>query len=270
MMYEQASGYQRHNVRLYSKAAESLGRALIRPTQALGALVRPDGVLEAIGDGQQGSDVVPNGESLWCTKTGWAADTWDDMHFTLRFGPSMKFHGHRDHGSMTWFTFGIPVLSDRGLYDKERNARYAYAHAMAAHSVFEPVGAPNLNPDTEGEKLTDTSFRLTGSDDGISRTRTASFTRERLTVRDEGSGAKEWIQHFQLAPGWTPTRTGAIHESGATLRINCPRWKAVKVEAFPDWRTSVPAWDLQCRVSAKKGDDVRITTTLTVNPPVDG
>jgi len=270
MMYEQASGYQLLNVRLYSKAAERLGRPLVRPAAALAALVRPDGVLEAIGDGQPTTGTPPSGESLWCTKTGWAASTVDDMHFTLRFGPSMKFHGHRDHGSMTWFTYGIPVLSDRGLYDKERNARYQYAHAMAAHSVFEPVGLPNLNPDTEGERLTDTSFQLTGSHDGIDRTRTVTFTRERLTVRDEGSGAKEWIQHFQLAPGWTPTRTGARHESGATLTIDCPRWKAVEVEAFTAWRTAVPAWDLQCRVTAKKGEDARATTTLTVNPSVDG
>ncbi|MFM8774034.1 MAG: hypothetical protein ACKOFP_09430 [Actinomycetota bacterium] len=270
MMYEQASGYQLHNVRLYSKAAEHLGRPLVRPVKALGALVRPDGVLEAIGDGQPTSDTAPNGEPLWCAETGWAAGTVEDMHFTLRFGPPVNDHGHRDHGSMTWFTYGIPILSDRGLYDKDRDARYRYAHDMAAHSVFEPVGSPNINPDTVGERLSDTSFRLRGTDDGITRDRTVTFTRSRLVARDVGSGAREWIQHFQLAPGWTPTRTGARHESGATLTIDCPRWKAVEVEAFTAWRTAVPAWDLQCRVTAKKGEDARATTTLTVNPSVDG
>jgi len=270
MMFEQASGYQLHNVRLYSKAADRLERPLYRPIRALGALVRPDGVLEAIGDGQPTTDTAPNGESLWCTRTGWAADTVDGMHFTLRFGPKMKFHGHLDHGSMTWFTLGIPVISDRGLYDKERNARFDYAHSMSAHSVFEPVGHPDLNPDTEAEQLSDTSFRLRDSDEGIKRERTVTFEGERLTVRDEGSGTKEWIQHFQLAPGWRPTKTGAVHESGASLAIDCPRWKAVKVEAFTAWRTVSPAWDLQCRVAPKGGDTARITTTLTVTPPIDG
>lgn len=270
MMFEQASGYQLHNVRLYSKAADRLGEPLEEPQRALGALVRPDGVLEAIGDGQPSLDAAPNGESLWCTKTGWAAATVEDMHFTLRFGPRMNFHGHRDHGSMTWFTYGIPVLSDRGLYDKERGDRFEFAHSMAAHSVFEPLGVPQLNPETTAQRLSDTSFRLRDSDEGVTRQRTVTFSRARLTVRDEGTGAKEWIQHFQLAPGWKPTNTGAIHESGATLTISCPRWKAVKVESFTAWRTAVSAWDLQCRVDAKKGKTAQAAATLAVNPPVDG
>lgn len=269
MMLEQASGYQLHNVRLYSKAAYRLGKPLEQPLRALGALVRPDGVLEAIGDGQPSLDASPNGESLWCPKTGWAAATVDDMHFTLRFGPRMRFHGHRDHGSMTWFSYGIPVLSDRGLYDKERDRRFEFAHSMAAHSVFEPLGVSQLNPETDAERLSPTSFRLRDADEGVTRERTVTFSRGRLTVRDQGTGAKEWIQHFQLSPGWKPTGTGAIHESGATLTVSCPRWKAVKVEAFTGWRTAVTAWDLQCRVEAK-GKVARIATTVTVNPPVDG
>ncbi|MBU6311369.1 MAG: hypothetical protein KGN38_02455 [Actinomycetales bacterium] len=270
MMFEQASGYQLHNVRLYAKAAERLGETLEQPQRALGALVRPDGVLEAIGDGQPSLDAAPNGESLWCARTGWAAATVDEMHFTLRFGPRMQFHGHRDHGSMTWFTYGIPVLSDRGHYDKERGDRFEFAHSMAAHSVFEPLGVPQLNPETTAQRLSDTSFRLRDTDEGVTRQRTVTFSRARLTVRDEGTGAKEWIQHFQLAPGWKPTDTGAIHKSGATLTISCPRWKAVKVESFTAWRTAVSAWDLQCRVEAKKGKTAQVATTLAVTPPVDG
>ena len=270
MMFEQASGYQLHNVRLYSKVADLLGEPLVAPLRALGALVRPDGILEAIGDGQPTLDAAPNGESLWCAKTGWAAATADDMHFTLRFGPRMKFHGHRDHGSMTWFTNGIAVLSDRGLYDKERGDRFEFAHSMAAHSVFEPLGVPHLNPDTDAQRLGPMSFRLREADDRITRERTVTFGSDRLTVRDEGTGAKEWIQHFQLAPGWRPTASGARHDSGATLTISCPKWKAVKVEAFTAWRTAVTAWDLQCRVEAKGGTVARITTTVTVSPPVDG
>ena len=265
MMYEQSSGYQLHNVRLYQKAARLLESDLGRPEDALGALVRPDGVLEAIGDGQPRTDTAPNGKALWCRETGWAAATVEGMHFTLRFGPKMGFHGHRDHGSMTWFAQGIPVLSDRGLYDKSRGERYSFAHSMAAHSVFEPVDDPKINPDTFGTRLSPTFFRLEDSDNEISRKRVVQFFPSRLIVRDSGSGSKEWIQHWQLAPGWTPTRTGAVHESGAKLAIDCRNLKAVRVEAVTGWRRAVTAWDMQCHVPARK-DVAQVTTTLTVTP----
>ena len=265
MMFEQSSGYQLHNVRLYLKAARLLESDLGRPEDALGALVRPDGVLEAIGDGQPRTDTPPNGKALWCAKTGWAAATVEGMHFTLRFGPRMAYHGHRDHGSMTWFTKGIPVLSDRGLFDKSRGDRYAFEHSMAAHSVFEPVGHEKINPDTYGTRLSPTSFRLEDSDDGISRKRVVDFYPSRIVVRDSGRGAKEWIQHWQLAPGWTPTRTGAVHESGARLTIDCKNLKAVRVQSVTAWRRAVTAWDMQCHVDAR-GKDAQATTTLTVLP----
>ena len=267
MMAEQASGYQLHNVSLYESLAEDLGKPLAMPMRALGALVRPDGVLEAIGDGVPTSGLTPNGESLWCPQSGWAAGTDEGMHFTLRFGPRMRLHGHRDHGGMTWFTRGVPVLSDRGLYDKHRDSRYVFAHSMAAHSVFEPVGHESHNPDSKGLRLSSTAFRVRGSDAGIERERVVTFGRDRLVVRDKGSGADEWIQHFQLAPGWRPTKTGAIHESGMTLEVDCPRLKAVRVEMFTGWRQAVKAWDLQCRVESDKGQPVRLVTTLTVSPP---
>jgi hypothetical protein len=266
MMREQSSTYQQHNLRLWSKTADQLDVKLTKEERALGALVRPDGVLEAIGDGQPSSGLTPNGESLWCTDTGWAAGMAGDSHFTLRFGPPMDYHGHRDHGGITWFALGTPVLSDRGLFSKDRGSRFTYAHSMAAHSVFEPVGSPRYDPDTDGRRLSNRSFVVSDAADGISRERRVDFAPTTLVVRDRGTGAKEWIQHWQLAPGWEPTSDGAVHdEAGLTLNIDCPRMKAVKVEAFTAWRVAVDAWDLQCRVSAnRKG--AQIATTLTVTP----
>lgn len=269
MMWEQSSTYQEHNVSLWDRAARILHVDLAKPEFALGALVRPDGVLEAIGDGQPRAGMTPNGGSLWCESTGWAAGTLDDStHFTLRFGPRVAYHGHRDRGSMTWFALGTPVLSDRGLYDKRRDARFAFAESMAAHSVFEPVGSPRHNPDTWGTRISNREFRLSDSSEGISRDRVVEFGSDTLTVRDRGVGAKEWIQHWQLAPGWKPTSTGAVHpERGLVLTVDCQRLKAIKVEAFTAWRTAEDAWDLQCRVDAdRKRGDGRQTTVLTVAP----
>jgi len=266
MMREQSSTYQQHNLRLWNKVAHALGLDLTREERALGALVRPDGVLEAIGDGQPSTGLAPNGAQLWCRETGWAAGTVDDAHFTLRFGPPMDYHGHRDRGAITWFALGVPVLSDRGLFSKDRGSRYDFAHAMAAHSVFEPVGSPKYDPFTSGTRISDREFVFADSGDGLSRERRVEVNSTSLVVRDRGTGAKEWIQHWQLAPGWTPAPGGAVHEeAGISLAIDCPRLKAVKVEAFTAWRTAVDAWDLQCRVSADR-TGARATTTLKVTP----
>lgn len=262
MMREQSSTYQQHNLRLWNKVAAGLGEDLTREKRALGALVRPDGVLEAIGDGQPASGLQPNGESLWCRETGWAAGMVGDSHFTLRFGPAMDFHGHLDHGSLTWFALGTPVLSDRGLFSKDRGSRYDFAHAMAAHSVFEPVGSPRYDPVSSGTRVSDREYVVTDAEGGIARERRVELSPTKLVVRDRGTGAREWIQHWQLAPGWTPAPGGAVHEeAGLTLTLDCPRLKPVKVEAFTAWRTAVDAWDLQCRVNTGS-----ITTTLTVAP----
>jgi hypothetical protein len=268
MMREQSSTYQEHNVSLWDRAARLLDVDLRVQRDALGALVRPDGVLEAIGDGQPMTHVPPNGKELWCPGPGWAAATREGMHYVLRFGPSVDYHGHLDHGAATWFTQGVAVLSDRGLYGKERDARFTYARGMSAHSVFEPIGAPSYDPDTRAVRLGIDRFEMTDEQGGISRTRTITIGDTSLTVDDRGKGARSWIQHWQLAPGWTPTADGAVHEeAGLALTVDCSSLRPVKVESFVARRTAVMAWDLQCLVKGKAGsDEVRQRTTLTVGP----
>lgn len=266
MMWEQSSTYQEHNVSLWQRTARVLEVDLTEPEFALAALVRPDGVLEAIGDGQPEADLVPNGETLWCPDTGWAAGSPDAAtHYTIHFGPAASRHGHNDHGGITWFAFDTAVLSDRGLFDKKRDRRFDFAKSMAAHSVFEPIGADWYSPSTTGKRLGRTGYLLTDGDGSIARERTIEVSANRLTVRDRGTGAKSWIQHWQLAPGWNPTATGAVHDGGATLTIDCANLKAVKVEAFTAWRTATTAWDMQCRMTASN-KKAAMTTTLTVSP----
>jgi Heparinase II/III-like protein len=267
MMREQSSSYQEHNVSLWQRASRTIPVDISSAEAALGALVRPDGVLESIGNGQPRSGMTPSGAKLWCKDTGWAAGTLDDStHFILRFGPEVRFHGHPDRGGITWFALGVPVLSDRGLYDKTRNARYAFAHSMASHSVFEPVGFPSYDPNAQGTRLSDREYVVSDSGAGLSRERRVEFRPTSITVRDRGTGAGKWIQHWQLAPGWQPTSGGAVHRgSELKLTLDCPRMKAVRVEAFPAWRTAVDAWDLQCRVTADRSG-ARLATTLTVSP----
>lgn len=261
MMFEQSSTYQRHNVRLWSKAAAMIGMDFAAPIRALGALVRPDGVLEAIGSGNPVTGMSPNGENLWCPNVGWAAGMVSDAHYIVRFGPQMDYHGHRDHGAVTWYAAGVPVLSDRGLYDKSAGPRRDFAEGMAAHSVLEPVGIPTYNPESRAIRRSGPRFIIRDSDAGVTRVRDVRIAAKRLTVRDRATGASSYIQHWQLAPGWQPTATGAVHAGGATLRVDCPNLRAVRVESFPGWRKAERAWDLQCRFD---GSTLDATTVLTV------
>jgi hypothetical protein len=268
MVYEQSTGYHALNVSLWSDFPELAAAELTAAKAALAALIRPDGVLEMIGNGQSRVG-RPSGGRLWCAATGWAANTVGGMHYILRFGPATNGHGHSDHGAPTWFTAGIPVLSDRGLYDKVRDARRTYATGMSAHSVLEPVGVTGYKPVTSGRRIGANSYVLRDDTAGIARTRTIRFNRRALTVTDVAASERpdaavqQWVQHWHLAPGWRPTHYGARHPSGRRLIVRCSGGvlSPQPVEAYPAWRTAVRAWDLQCRAT---GSDIRLETTLKV------
>ena len=265
MAHEQSSGYQALNVSLWSEVADLLRYKLSGPRYALRALARPDGVLENIGDGTAPA-VVPNGQRLLCPQVGWAANTLrGHTQYVLRFGPKATLHGHSDHGAVTWFVHGIPVLSDRGLYDKTRDDRFTYARGMAAHSVLEPLGV-TINPATQAKRLDDDQYRLVDVTAGIQRERTIKIAPRGIAVTDvasSGDSTQEWVQHWQLAPGWTPTTGGAVYTDGTRLVVTCQggTLSAVAVESYPSWREIQPAWDLQCRAL---GSAIRLHTMLEV------
>jgi hypothetical protein len=263
MAQEQSSGYQALNVSLWSEVADLLDYKLSGPRYALRALARPDGVLENIGDGLAPA-VEPNGQRLWCPLAGWAANTLPGQtHYVLRFGPRTALHGHSDHGAATWFAQGIPVLSDRGLYDKTRNERLKYARGMAAHSVLEPLNV-TINPATRANRLDDNQYRLVDDTAGIRRERMIKIAPRGIAVTDiasSGNPGQEWVQHWQLAPGWTPTDGGAVYTDGTRLVVTCRggTLTAVAVESYPNWRQIQSAWDLQCRTT---GSAIRLHTML--------
>ena len=265
MAHEQSSGYQALNLSLWSEVADLLHYKLSGPRYALRALARPDGVVENIGDGTTPA-VEPNGKRLWCPLAGWAANTLPGhTQYVLRFGPKTTLHGHSDHGAVTWFVQGIPVLSDRGLYDKTRNDRLTYARGMASHSVLEPLNV-TINPATRAKRLDDNEYQLLDDTFGIRRERTIKIAPRGIAVTDiasSGNSGQEWIQHWQLAPGWAPTSGGAVYTDGTRLAVTCQggTLSAVAVESYPSWRQIQPAWDLQCRAF---GSAIRLHTTLAV------
>ncbi len=296
MSAEQSTTYHRLNVNTWQRALRSLRTAEVaKPMSiterideaelALLKLTRPDGILEAIGDGNERDlgallasvDDTMSETALWCKSRGWAANrtAWpgvvdDDslIHYTLRFGPSRRAHGHDDHGSMTWFARGVPVLSDRGLFDKASSDRNRWAKSQAAHSTFEPVGRAMRATTRAGRAVTTAgidSYRLITEHNGVSRTRLVEFSLidPVLRVQDFGSSRydRQWMQHWQLAPEWLPVEGAsfadpiASHPDGLWLYAGCHdgvtmRPSVSTVESFPLRRKAIPAMHLRCGAMA--------------------
>lgn len=326
MSVEQSTNYHLLNVQLWERSLRAIAESSVDAAQIVGErihqaelatvqLMRPDHVLEAIGDGNEvtinparlGVEEVSSPTRLWCGGRGWAANrsSWDDTatHYTLRFGPRRTFHGHDDHGSITWFTQGVPVFSDRGLYDKSRGQRFRWAQSRGAHTTLEP----------ERFAVEGTSKSVDMSDNATDRYRVAwkggplAWTREltiplhpqlipsvgddtsvddtvvplapltSLRAEDVATARfdQQWYQNWQLAPGWTvlerstPWEPAGVHEaSGLYLYGTCRsgidmRMTPRPVEAFPAWRTAVPATAFVC---GGRGREVRLDSLWVVTP----
>ena len=275
---EQSIAYQRANMYMWASANRQFKTEVVpASTLALGAsslaaLARPDGVLESVGDGATGQLVVPSGKSLWCPKSGFAVRTTATDHFILRGGPARWAHGHEDHGSMTWFSSGVPVLSDRGRAPKTDAVALAWSRSMPAHSTFEPVGQTKSGY-TRMQVAGPLRYRLTDAPGGSTRARDITFTARKISVTDTAAAPITdpltpwtWVQHWQLAPGWIPDATGATYTDGTRLDIVCSAGAltATAVTSYINESTPEAAWDVSCSAT---GTSVSVTTTLTVTPP---
>jgi len=268
MSDEQSSAYQWLNVATWKRVARNLSIPdASRPLLAARSLVRPDGVLEAIGDGGYRSGKRGGGE-LWCRDLGWAANTARGMHYTLRFGPRKTRHGHDDQGSLTWFTHGTAVLSDRGTAPKRRKRALDWSRGGTAHSIIER-GAPRVSSSTSGRRLAPDRFLLDGTDGS----REVTFSPDLLTVVDRVSAEdpSRWVQHWQFAPAWRPlldesgVATGdMVLPNGSRVRLEC-RESGILLAPVPVRVTSyagvvpVQAWDLQCR---SRGRSATFTSSI--------
>jgi hypothetical protein len=277
LSFEQSIAYQRLNMKLWANVSHQLKMDVLptgtyeRGLAALAALARPDGVLEAIGDGETGVFVTPSGARLWCPKSGFAADTIDDAHYVVRAGPKRYAHGHEDHGSMMWFAAGVPVLSDRGRAAKTDTVALSWSRSLAAHSVLEPLGQTTSGR-TRMEPTGASRFLFTDSPGGSTRTRGVKFHANSIYVVDRASVPLAdpltpwtWVQHWQLAPGWIPDATGATYLDGTRLDVVCRggTLASVPVMSYIDVQAPEAAWDITCTAS---GTSVVLATTLTVTP----
>lgn len=308
MTAEQSTTYHRLNVNLWRRSLAQLGAevdagldmgaAVRRGALATWQLTRPDRILDAIGTGNRlrivPSDLGVADDStlptrLYCPEQGWAANrsSWDDTatHYVLRFGPRPAVHGHEDRGALTWSAQGVPVFSDRGVFDRTRGDRWRWAQSAAAHSTFHGIGTTWRRPfratyerDSDADTYRVwTAYRRTSLERLYSIPLATDDTESVLRVSDTGRSAqsRQWYQRWQLDEGWTPLERStawepaAVHEStGLYLYGTCwsghyMRMSVTPVETFPAWRTSARAHALECG-----GFDrlVRLETLWVVSP----
>lgn len=308
MTTEQSTTYHRLNVNLWRRALAQLG-AEVDPEINLGdtvqkaalatwQLTRPDGVLDAIGNGNPvrvrptslglaDDSTVPT--LLYCPDEGWAANrtSWDDSatHYVLRFGPRPRAHGHEDRGALTWSPLGVPVFSDRGIFDRKRGERWRWARSAAAHSTFHGIGATWLRHfraayarvgEVDTYRVT-TAYRSDALERVFTIPMTADDTEAVLHVADTGRSlqSRQWYQRWQLDQGWIPLarltawEPAAVHaRTGLYLYGSCwsgiyMRMSVTPVETFPAWRKAVPAHSLECGGLDRT---VRMQTLWVVSP----
>lgn len=291
MSAEQSTNYHRLNVNLWRRslaqigaevdAALDLGTTVSRAALATWQLTRPDGVLDAIGNGNQKRidpadlDIVAGSAldtRLYCPDQGWAANrtSWDDTatHYVLRFGPRPAAHGHEDRGALTWTAMGVPVFSDRGVFDRSRGERWRWSQSPSAHSTFHGIGTTWRRPfkasyERAGGK---DAYRVWTSYRGDTLERVYAIemdpmaTEAALHVSDTGRStrARQWYQRWQLDQGWmplarrTPWEPAAVHPgTGMFLYGSCwsgmyMRMSVTPVETFPAWRSAVPTHSMEC------------------------
>lgn len=292
MTFEQSSGYHVHNVRLWSSLADevpgsALSAALLRARAALARLLRPDGVLPAIGNALpvvRPLGEAPSGTAMWCPQTGWAVysapRTLVPVHSVLRFGPSRRMHGHHDGGSFTWWlggADGIPVLSDPGLGFKEPASRAERARSRDAHTVFDRPARPFLSS-WRGSRLTSPvgavfRFRTRSGADTVERrirfnTQVAAVSvRDSTTLLTPRRRGERYVQRFTLDPIWLrPAQQGApvsgggvtaVTASGRTLSVVCIsggevlRPRVRDVESYVAREVAVPSLQVVCSHMAR-------------------
>lgn len=271
MTDEQSSAYQWLNVSIWDDLGRAAGlRQDPHAKRAAEALVRPDGVVEPIGDGRVRTGRTGGGD-LWCPEDGWAAATSDGMHYVVRFGPATTRHGHDDHGAVTWFTHGKSVLADRATAPKSDASALAWSRGPGAHSILERVDDPGSGS-TSGRRIGDHAYELV-TDSGQHR-RTVRIDPEQVTVTDadEATTSGMWIQHWHFAEGWEPQRAAGgmatgdlVSRDGARVRLTCLEAGRpvtplpVRVRSYTGG-VAAWAWDMQCR---HRGTDVSFTSQVS-------
>ncbi|NUR92026.1 MAG: hypothetical protein HOY71_48815 [Nonomuraea sp.] len=178
VLHEQAPRYGLYVHRRLGVALRAIGEsgaetpaALVARRHALENYIahatQPDGCLTPIGDSPAGTRAPGfrhEGPVVQVFDAGYVfgRTAWDDprsAHYSIRFGPGRRLHGHEDHLGVTYSAQGRRILVEAGFHSYERSDYAAWTRTPEAHNV--PVPGGDFRPGT--------ATRLVGSEIGPSR-----------------------------------------------------------------------------------------------------
>ncbi|MFB6721147.1 heparinase II/III family protein [Kribbella sp. NPDC056345] len=265
---EQSVGYAGFNYRLWGRAAAVVRGCGIDPGPAIDArrkllaewmalATKPNGELFQIGNstrekvasvpGTPWEFVATKGKSgprpehrtgifkggFIFGRTGWGEKRPFDEEsaYSIRFGPSKKYHGHDDHMSINYNWHGQDVLIDPGYYGYKQGDLQNWAPSQAAHNVMTiPTAQGKLVPTRlVGSVSTPNSDYYELADEpaeGVSRSRDILVLKDPDVVialdRGESGSNQRYETLWHLPPGQTVTvqsPTTAV-ATGAKMRTH--------------------------------------------------
>jgi hypothetical protein len=299
---EHSAGYQILLTKLLAKSLQVPGfgspfleRELQTMRRTDGWLVEPDGMIPQFGY----SDLVSAPDfaqrearndhgMLSLLRTGLAVVRQPGSYLSVIAMFHNLAHKQADDLSFDLFDDGLRVVSDTGLYNKDRNRYYEFASSPAAHSTLTVDGEPfPLDEDhVYGSGLVATGrgdgwYAILGrnpllSDQGVDHTRLFLYKPgEALIVADRvrSDGEHTYRRHFQLGP---EVKLGQPGGAADPLALSGPGFagsltstasvgelgvKAVKGSTdplrgfvFPSFRTKVPRWTVTYESKATDAD----------------
>ncbi|GAA3420772.1 heparinase II/III family protein [Streptosporangium vulgare] len=221
---------------------------------------QPDGRLVPIGDSPADTrpEGFPHGEGtvkVFDCGYVFGRTAWDDpasAHYSIRFGPGRRLHGHEDHLGVTYHAHGRDILVEAGFHSYERTAYREWTASPEAHNVPVVVGAAFR----EG-----TATRLASSSTGR--------TRQSYTLTDDAYG----VSRTRSVPAGSALRN--LWHVGPSLRVVSNRDGRV-VLADGDWRATLlqlampslrPIGGQEVRACAISTGYLRKVDTVTVLSP---
>ncbi|MGP3930115.1 heparinase II/III domain-containing protein [Nonomuraea sp. KM88] len=186
---------------------------------------QPDGRLVPIGDGPADVRAVGfprEGPVVRVFDGGYVfgRTAWDDpasAHYSIRFGPGRRLHGHEDHLGVTYSAHGRRILVEAGFHSYEHTGYAQWTRSPEAHNV--PVVSGTFRPGTATRLVSSAigpsrqSFELADDAYGVPRTRHVLVCHgpDLMAVHDSvPSGVLRSLWHFDPSLRLVSRREGTI------------------------------------------------------------
>ncbi|MEV3978640.1 heparinase II/III family protein [Nonomuraea sp. NPDC049758] len=236
VLHEQAPRYGLYVHRRLGVALRAISESGAEPPARLAArrtalegyiahATQPDGCLTPIGDSPadtRAPGFPHEGPLVRVFDAGYVfgRTAWDDprsAHYSIRFGPGRRLHGHEDHLGVTYSAQGRRILVEAGFHSYERTEYAAWTRTPQAHNV--PVPDGDFRPGTATRLVHadlapgHQEFELTDDAYGVTRTRRVwvRHGEDVMAVRDSvPSGTLRSLWHFDPALRLVERRTDAV------------------------------------------------------------